>query len=251
MQIDAQTALNFVIGNPISHSQSPALHQALYEKAGINAVMLAIENPDLSALVKSIRSLKVRLTAVTLPYKQEILQYVDWQSDEVKALGAANTLILEAGKLMAYNTDVTGIKKAFEGIDTKGKNILIIGAGGAACAAAYCFSESVLFYLNRDHNKARELASLFSGEMIQTESLNNQPFDIIINATSVGLLSDETPLPGYLFHSDQIVFDMVYTPENTRLIREAHQLGARTLSGKIMFQAQALKQIELAYGVKP
>jgi len=111
MPINAYTQLNLVIGNPIKHSESPRLHKIIYDKLGINAVMLAIENPNLPDLVQTIRTLGVRLTAVTLPFKTNILSYVDTQSETVTALQAANTLIFEGGKIHAENTDVVGIRK--------------------------------------------------------------------------------------------------------------------------------------------
>jgi shikimate dehydrogenase len=248
MKIDAYTQLNLVIGHPIRHSQSPALHQDLYQERKINAVTLAIENPSLAELTASIKNLRIRLTAVTLPYKTEILPYVDVQSDEVQALGAANTLILEKGKIHAYNTDIAGIRAALSGSDLQGKKILILGAGGAARAAAYCLKDHELFYFNRNQEHARILSKEFGGRVIDEHELSALTMDLIIHCTPVGMNADATPLPGYRFLKNQIVFDMVYTPEQTRLLREASEAGARTISGKIMLIAQAKKQMELAYG---
>jgi shikimate dehydrogenase len=267
---DPRTGLNLIIGYPIGHSLSPSYHQTLYQAHGINAIMLAVENPNLSELVQSIKALTVRLTAVTLPFKTAILNHVDQISDEVKMLGAANTLILENGKIHAHNTDVAGIQAALSGMDLQDKTVMILGAGGAARAVGYALSQSgaELVWLNRTQEKAQRLADLFGGIVI------NQPInaDLIINATSVGMsviaspagmtviaspvLGARQPIPNnplhdYPFKPNQTVFDLVYNPIETPLLKAAKMAGATCLSGMIMFEAQAKKQVALAYGVCP
>jgi shikimate dehydrogenase len=249
MPINAYTQLNLVIGNPIKHSESPRLHKIVYDALGINAVMLAIENPHLPDLAHSIRALSVKLTAVTAPYKTSILSYVDTQSETVTALQAANTLIFDNGKIHAENTDVEGIRKALSNTDLDGKNILIIGAGGAARAVAYALKphKPTLYWLNRTSDNANQLVKLWGGAVAPSELIQDLPIDIIINTTPIGMApnADQTPLPGYVFKPEQTVFDLVYTPRQTRLLKEAHLAGATCISGVHMFVAQAIKQIEL------
>lgn len=253
MTINAHTQLNIVIGNPIKHSLSPEFHQNVYKDLGINAVMLAIDNPDLSELVKSIKTLSIRLTAVTLPFKTEILKYVDCMSDDVKILQAANTLILRNGQIHAYNTDVAGIQAALNDMEIKDKKVLILGAGGSARAVAYALKDSgaKFLWLNRTTEKAQMLADQFGGQVVGPAELNQLHPDVIINATSVGMGSDLSPLPDYAFHPNQIIFDLIYTPQETTLLKDAKIAGAKIISGIIMFQKQALKQIELSYEVIP
>jgi shikimate dehydrogenase len=249
MPINAYTQLNLVIGNPIKHSESPRLHKIVYDALGINAVMLAVENPRLPDLAQSIRALSIKLTAVTAPYKTNILAYADTQSETVTALQAANTLIYDQGKIHAENTDVHGIQKALANTDLKGKNILILGAGGSARAVAYALKEHkpTLYWVNRTEANANQLIRTWGGSLAPAELVQDLPIDIIINTTPVGMAphSDQTPLPGYIFKPEQTVFDLVYTPRQTRLLKEAHLAGATCISGIHMFVAQAIKQIEL------
>lgn len=254
MKINASTALNLVIGNPVRHSQSPALHQQLYESLGINSVMLALENPALPDLIHMIKSHSIKLTAVTLPFKTAIIAHADSVSDEVNALGAANTLILEDNKIIAHNTDVAGIQASLNGVDVSGKQILILGAGGAARAVAYSLKDAgaECYFLNRTHEKAKLLAEQFGGKAIEHAALKTLRPDIIINATPIGMSPNdsETPLPNYGFSAEQTVFDLIYTPAQTHFLREAKSAGAKCINGETMFLAQAKKQVELAYGVR-
>ncbi|MFI4956121.1 MAG: shikimate dehydrogenase [Gammaproteobacteria bacterium] len=249
MPINANTQLNLVIGNPIKHSESPRLHKMVYDALGINAVMLAIENPHLPDLVKSIRTLSVKLTAVTLPFKTSILSFVDTQSDAVSALQAANTLIYDNGNIHAENTDVEGIRKALANTDLHKKNIVIIGAGGSARAVAYALTpyHPTLYWLNRTAENAHQLIGQWGGTIASSELMQDLPIDIIINTTPIGMNpnADQTPLPGYIFKPEQTVFDLIYTPRQTRLLKEADLAGATCISGIHMFVAQAIKQIEL------
>lgn len=249
MNINAQTRFNAVIGNPIQHSHSPAFHQALYEAMGINAVMLAIENPSLPEYVQSIRTLSIGLTAVTLPFKTAVLDYVDSCSEAVSVLKAANTLLYKNGKIHAENTDVHGIKATLSDIALQHKRVLIVGAGGTARAAGYALHDqhASLFWTNRTLANANILAHLFGGDVIAIEDLNAHAFDIIIQTTPVGMHPDieASPLPNYLFNAHQIVLDCIYTPQDTRLLQAARQQGARTLSGTKLFAAQARQQVAL------
>lgn len=239
---------NLVIGNPIKHSKSPSFHDAAYQKLGINTRLLALENPPLPRLIQYIRNHKIPLIAVTLPFKTEIIQYTDIQSEAVKALGAANTLIYKNDLIEAHNTDVDGILSVLQEIKLLNKSVMILGAGGAARALGYALQNTgaTLFWHNRTRSKAEALKDLFGGEVIDAPV---EDVDLIVNTSPIGMspLNNETPLVHYPFQSHQTVFDMVYHPIETRLLKEAAQAGARCLSGLSMFEAQALKQIELCY----
>jgi shikimate dehydrogenase len=252
MKLSSKTRLNMVIGHPLEHSQSPVLHHAVYQQLGIDAVLLAQPHLQLKSLIQAIKTLCVEFTAVTLPYKEQVLQYIDQCSPEVKALRAANTLIQRDGKLYGYNTDVDGIAFALRNTTVQGKQVLVIGAGGAARAMGYFLKKNhaKIFWLNRTKKKAITLAKEFGGHVVSVDQLNVIEIDIIINTTPIGLYphTDQSPLPDYVFNANQVVFDMVYHPINTQLLKQAKKYKAKTISGLDMFIGQGLKQIELLTG---
>lgn len=245
--ITAQTKLNAVIGFPLTHSLSPAFHNEEYMKRGYDAVLLAFENEDLAGLVQSIRNLKIGLTAVTLPFKEAILPFLDELDPLAKRLGSVNTVLNFGGKLKGFNTDYFGIAQALEGEPLAGKKVLLLGAGGVAKPVAAFVSDSggELLCMNRNRERAEALIRDFGGRVV--EELRGENFDIVINATPLGLAPnvEETPLDAQWLRAGQVVFDIVYNPEETRLLREAKAAGAQPRSGLLMFKAQALEQIRL------
>lgn len=247
--ITSKTLLNAVIGFPLAHSLSPDFHNAEYERRGLDAVLLAFENKDLAALIQTLRTLKVGLTAVTLPFKESILPFLDEIDPLAERLQSVNTLLQKDGKLLGYNTDYFGISTALEGLELKGKQVLLLGAGGVAKpVAAFVNDEGgELFCLNRNRERASDLMKSFGGTAIEDEDLSKQTFDVIINATPLGLAPDinQTPIDASFLHAGQVVFDVIYNPEETRLLREAKAAGAEVRSGLIMFKTQALEQIRL------
>lgn len=252
MNVTNKTRLNMVIGHPLGHSKSPVLHNAVYQHLGIDAVLLAQPHLDINSLIHVIKTLNVALTAVTLPYKEKVISYLDKCSHEVNALQAANTIIQRDGKLHGYNTDIDGIAFALRHTVMQDKQVLIIGAGGAARAMGYFLKENNInpFWLNRTKARAMILAKKFGGEVIDRDNLNSINIDVIINATPVGLYphTEASPLPDYNFYEHQTVFDMIYNPIMTHLLKEAAKGRANIISGLDMFIGQGLKQIELLTG---
>jgi shikimate dehydrogenase len=238
--ITARTKLNAVIGFPLTHSLSPEFHNAEYAKRGHDAVLLAFENEDLAGLVQSLRTLQIGLTAVTLPFKEKILPFLDELDPLATRLQSVNTVLQKDGRLLGFNTDYHGISIALEGVELTGKKVLLLGAGGAAHAvAAYVNDQGAkLFCLNRNRDRAEELLRRFGGQVL--EKLDNEHFDVIINATPA-----ELPLDTACLRAGQTVFDLVYNPEKTKLLLAAKAAGAETRSGLLMFKAQALEQIRL------
>lgn len=248
MVITNKTQLNAVIGYPLAHSKSPVLHQKLYQILQCDAVLLAFEEKNLAALIESIRTLKMGLVAVTMPFKEKILPYLDEFCPAVNALKAANTIINHNGKLKGYNTDVEGIAFALKNISISNKNVLIIGAGGAARAAAYFFKKhfAKLFWYNRSKQNILRMQDEFGGKIIPDVHDVKDKIDIIVNATPLGMPPHfVTPLPQFSFHAGQIVFDMVYDPIETKLLSDAKKQGAAIISGLSMFIGQGIRQIEL------
>ena len=267
------TQLNAVIGYPLSHSRSPKLHNPVYKLLKLNAVLSPISNPDIKKLVSDIRTLPIHLTAVTMPHKQSIMPLLDSVDAAAKKVGAANTVINKNGKLHGYNTDVTGIEYALRDTPLKDRNVLLVGAGGAANAVAYVVKKGGgnLLYLNRTKEKAEELRKRFGGIVLSPEStppqssplkrgggkrkegrLSPKGIDIIINATPLGMYPkiDEIPILPELLDTHQTVFDLVYNPVQTKLLKLAKKKGAKIISGLDMFAVQGLRQIELWTGKK-
>jgi len=247
--VNSKTNLNMVIGYPLEHTQSPLLHNTVYQMMACNAVMLAVSHHDLLALTQAIKTLSVGLVAVTMPFKEKILPYLDEKSAEVEALKASNTVICKEGKLYGYNTDIDGIKYALRANTLGNKNILIMGAGGAARAVAYVLhhERANLLWMNRTYSRASTMATEFGGNSIHADELDNMPIDIIINTTPLGMFPDlsSSPLADYQFNANQVVFDMVYNPVETMLLKRAKAHGAECISGLDMFIGQGLRQIEL------
>ena len=250
--ITGKTQLNAVIGVPLGHSKSPGLHNALYKKLGIDAVMLAFAHRDLKKLISAIKTLNIGLTAVTMPFKRTVIPFLDKIERSAKAMDSVNTIINKNQKLFGYNTDIDGIAGALKGIRIKGKRVLIIGAGGAARAAAYYIKQQKgeLLYKNRTKERAEDLLKYFGGRIASEEDLESA--QIIINATPMGMHPKvkATPLQKKFIKKGQLIFDLVYNPNATRLIQEARKVGAATISGAKMFAAQALRQLELYSGQK-
>lgn len=247
-----ETKINAVIGFPLGHTLSPLLHNAFYKKNSIDAEMRAMPGEDIEKLVKVIRVLPICLTAVTIPHKQTIMQYLDETDKTAKDIGAVNTVINRDGKLYGYNTDVVGIAKTLQAVALKNKIVLVIGAGGAAQAVGYYLkeAEAKILCLNRSEDRAKEFVERFGGKVVTAEQVRAQPVDVIINTTPIGMSPkiEESPLPDGILRAGQTVFDIVYNPLETKLLNGAKVAGCNTLSGITMFVEQALEQERLWLG---
>ncbi|MDO8522509.1 MAG: shikimate dehydrogenase [bacterium] len=250
--ISASTKLTAVIGNPIGHSLSPLLHNEIFLREDVDAVMLAFQNADINELVSAMRALPVHLIAVTLPHKESIISLLDEVDEKALAIGSVNTVINTDGKLKGYNTDVVGIAVALKDATLKGKSVLIFGAGGAARAVAYHMKEcgAKIHSYDRTFKKAQTLCEKFGGMALELAALNGTQFDVIVNATPVGLHpnTDATPVSKDIIRKGSVVFDLVYNPLETRLMREATEKGAQAISGLTMLVEQALEQERLWLG---
>jgi len=252
MSISAHTKLTAVIGNPIGHSLSPLLHNDIYVREDIDAVMLAFQNPSIAELVQAMRALPIHLTAITLPHKESVIPLLDEVDAKALAIGSVNTVVNTNGKLKGFNTDVVGIAVALKDATLKGKSVLIFGAGGAARAVAYHMKEcgAKIHSYDRTFKKAQTLCEKFGGTALELDAMNGTQFDVIVNATPVGLHPNEnaTPVSKDMIHKESVVFDLVYNPLETRLMREAREVGAQIISGLTMLVEQALEQERLWLG---
>lgn len=241
-----------VIGHPLLHTKSPALHDLVYKELGVNAVMLPFSNPDIKKLISAIRIMSINLIAVTMPFKQSIIPLLDSVDDTASAIGAVNTVINRGKKLIGYNTDIFGIEYALRNISLRNKNVLLIGAGGAGRVIAYVIKKKggKCMYADRASKRVRQLQKQFGGKIAQIKNLFSKDIDIIINATPVGMHPDikNSLVPIRLIDKHQTVFDLVYNPVQTKLIKSARKKGAKIISGIDMFIAQGIRQIELWTG---
>jgi shikimate dehydrogenase len=246
--------LNIVIGHPLAHTKSPALHELVYKYIGVNATLLPFSHPDIRKLIAAIRTLSIKLSAVTMPFKQSAMSLVDKIDSPAQKVGAINTIINRNGKLIGYNTDVFGIEYALRDTPIKNKNVLVIGAGGAASAVAYVVKKKrgKLIYVNRTQERSKGLQKKFGGRVARISELESKDIDIIINATPIGMFPrvKKMPVPKTLIGKHQTVFDLVYNPFRTGLLRSAEKKGAIVISGINMFTAQGTRQIELWTGKK-
>ena len=241
--------LNAVIGFPLTHSRSPYLHNPVYEAIGEAAVLLPFSHPDIRKLMSAVRVLPINLTAVTMPFKRSVMPFLDHIDSAAKKVNAVNTIINKNGVLFGYNTDVDGIRYALRGCTLKNKNVLLIGAGGAARAVAYVIKGGggKILYMNRSAQEALKLKKIFGGRLVTADTLSSSDIDVIINATPVGMYPhvSEMPIPERLLRRGQYVFDVVYNPVETMLIKAAKRKGSRGVSGIDMFVVQGLRQVEL------
>lgn len=255
---DIGCSVCLIIGDPVAHSLSPRMHNAAYRALNLNFVMGAarVTHLTLPEAISGVRALNIRGLACTMPHKVAICSLLDELDPIAAEIGAVNTVVQEDGALRGYNTDWLGILKPLESLTPlRGKHVAILGAGGAAQAAVYaCVSAAAsVTIFNRTVANAEPLARRFHLELLPLDSnLNLERFDVIINTTSVGMSPrvELSPLTPDQIFSHQIVFETIYHPHETQLLRHARSRGARTLRGLDMFLEQGAAQFELHTGVE-
>ena len=261
-----------IIGYPLSHSLSPSMHNFIYQKLGIEIVYKKweIEEQNLKLHIEKINNDDFVGANVTVPYKEKIVPFLDEIKDEAKFTGAVNTIVKNDNKLTGYNTDVYGIEKTLD-IKLKNdviKNAVIFGAGGAAKAALYVLFQKGLknlIIINRTKANAVKMVDQFNDfnfdhsvltfneiPQIKTACLGT---DLIINTTILGMkgsgYEDISPIDSSFIDSNSVIFDMVYNPTKTQLIKIALDKNANIIEGLNMLVYQAIKSIELWIGISP
>ncbi len=252
-QVDQATRIFGVAGNPIAHSLSPLMHLTAFRRENVNAIMLPLRVRTLDDLLTVVRDLPLDGVAITMPLKQEVLPHLANMDPLTARIGACNTLRTGAdGKLYGFNTDVAGVVRPLEKrMRLKGSRILVLGAGGAARAAVFGLVEqgSEVYIVNRTHEKAVALARKAKAHVLKQSALAKQRFDAIVNTTPCGMTGFKQELPikeGELNAS--LVFDLVYTPLVTPLLKLAHARGLAVISGIEMFVQQGARQFEIWTG---
>ena len=250
--INDSTAIYAIFGNPVSHSRSPIIFNSAFKRDGINAIYVPILIDDISKIKDVIDVLGISGAAVTIPHKEGVIKYLDELDDASSTIGAVNTIVVRDGKLVGYNTDVSAVDiisdtiKCKFGVNPKGKDALVIGAGGTARAIVYRLVESgaIVTIANRTPEQAKMLAEEFGCNYLMLGDVLELNADIVVNATSVGMYPDKdnSPIDRRIFRKNTIVLDCVYTPKKTRFLRDAKKAGATIIYGTDMFIRQASLQ---------
>jgi len=247
-----------VIGNPINHSYSPQLHDYWFKKNNINAVYNKekLNLSDLKSLISRIKNLEVYGVNVTVPFKKDIIPYIDELSQEAKSTQSVNTIYLNDNKIIGHNTDIEGFETAINEskFNIIGKTILILGAGGVVPSIIYALNKmnvSEIIITNRTRNKADNLKNLFNNiSIVDWGELPN--FDMIINATSIGLNNkDEINLDFSKVKKGKFFYDVIYSPQETNFLKKARDMGNKTENGKKMFIYQAAAAFNIWHNVYP
>jgi 3-dehydroquinate dehydratase / shikimate dehydrogenase len=251
--LDQATRLFGVAGNPIAHSLSPIMHNTAFRREIVNAVMLPLKTRSLDDLLTVTRELPLAGVAVTMPLKEEVLPHLANMDPLTAKIGACNTLRTGAdGKLYGFNTDVAGVVRPLEKrLRLKGARVAVLGAGGAARAAVFGLLDqgAEVFLVNRTHERAITLARQTRAKSLRHEALAKQHFDVLINATPCGMKGVKPAMP--IAENElnaAIVFDMVYNPLETALLKLARSKGSHVVSGLEMFVQQGARQFEIWTG---
>ena len=247
----------FVIGNPIDHSLSPKLHNYWLKENNIDAIYdkKKVEENNLQTIISEIKEKKINGINVTVPFKKSVIPYLDTLSQEAKQTQSVNTIILNNNNLVGHNTDIAGFAKAIKNLnfDITGKKILILGAGGVVPSIIFALNKmnvSKIIVSNRTKKKAEDLKSQFHnldlldwGDMVD--------FDIIINATSLGLNKETINLDFSKYGNNKLFYDVIYNPVETNFLKEGKKLGNKTENGKLMFVYQAFEAFKLWHKIEP
>lgn len=269
-EIDARTKIIALVGDPIEHSLTPQIQNAALKKLGVNVRNIAFRVPKglLRDVVKGFKVAGVLGVMVTIPHKEDAFKIADERDKFAELMGSANLLVFKDKRVIAYSTDGYAASRSLRetGIDIRGKCVAIVGTGGAGRALAFQFvldGARKLTLFNRTIERAKKLGDelkrklgfsevrvlAYDPDLIRSELKN---CDLLVNATSVGMHPNETgiPIPADALHRDLVVFDIVYNPVRTRLLKEAKRKGCKTVDGVPMLVYTNEKAIELCLGVK-
>jgi len=266
--IGGNTRIFGVIGDPISHTLSPLMFNAAFHELGLDCVYVPfrVEKNSLEAAIAGMRALNIPGLNVTIPHKADVIELLDSVDAAASAIGAVNTIVNENGVLTGYNTDGQGFLNMLsgQGIEVQGKNIIILGAGGAAMAVAFALAErkASIIILNRTLSRAQSIRERIYNKLgVKTGALELNrdnlggiigSADILVNATSIGMKpdTDSTPVDADLLKPGPVIVDIVYNPMKTRLLAEAEKAGCRTIAGIHMLVAQGAVAFEKWTGQK-
>ncbi|MGF7185936.1 shikimate dehydrogenase [Desulfitispora alkaliphila] len=269
--INGNTKTCVLIGNPVSHSFSPAMHNRAFQELGLNWVYIPtqVEESNLERAMEGIRSLSIRGANVTIPYKEQVIEHLDQVKGEARLIGAVNTILNIEGKLTGYNTDGQGFLRSLaqEKVDLHGKRAVILGAGGSAKAIAVSLAAAGILkivFVNRNLQRAEGLSQLIKDNFTCNTSVVSledkellreclKQADLLINTTPYGMYPRhqvETIVPEEYLDNNLIVVDLIYNPQRTVLLAAAEKKGCKTISGMGMLLYQGALAFELWTGQK-
>ena len=258
-----------VIGNPIDHSLSPTIHNYWIKKNKIKAIYdkERLNSNDLKNLIIKIRERNISGVNVTVPFKKEIIPYLDKLTIGAEVTQSVNTILLtNDSEIVGYNTDIGGFENAIKDTkyDTSGKKILILGSGGVTPSiifALYKMNVSSITLTNRTKAKAEYLQNFYNGNVVKKNGWNNikvvdwgevPEFDMIINATSVGLNNDDNlDLNFSKIGKNKFFYDVIYNPKETNFLKKGKDLGNKIENGKKMFIFQAAEAFKIWHDIQP
>lgn len=258
--INSKTYLTGLIGNPVEHSLSPEIHNFMFAETKENGIYLAfkVEKENIKKTLEGMKSLGIKGFNVTIPHKEEVLSSLDFISEEVKAIKACNTIFNNDGKLEGYNTDYLGFLKTLEeeGFQIKGKNIAVLGAGGASRAILWALKNnnpSNVDIFNRSLDKVKNLIEEFEIEssraFLLTDFKNHSlKYDLIINTTSVGMgtLKDQSPIEENVeLKKEIILYDLIYNPSKTKFLEIGASRNLKIINGLDMLLYQAILSFQI------
>jgi shikimate dehydrogenase len=264
MSLDFRTYC--IIGDPVDHSLSPAIHNAAFSSLGLNCsyISFRVQEGQLKNSLDSLRAINIGGFNVTMPHKVRVLEYVDQYDKTVELVGAANTVKNEDGKFCAYNTDVLGFIKPLRqrGIDFSGFEVTILGAGGAARAIAVALAGergiANINIVNRNTDRSKELANLLKklglkASIVSSDNIQNiaSKSNLIINTTPLGMEDEQSLIKSSSIRKDAIVYDIVYKPINTNLLESARTAGAKVVYGYEMLLEQAIASFKIWFQRDP
>ena len=267
--ITGKTRLLAVIGAPIGHSLSPIIQNAALHAAGLDYVYTAlpVRADALASAVRGLRDAGIAGFNVTIPFKTEIIPLLDALSEDARRIQAVNTVVVEDGRLVGHNTDVAGFLAGFaeRGIALTGKNAVLIGAGGAARAALWGLLRSNISAITigvRTAAKGAALATDFAADgAVQACAFDDPAFarelaaaDIVVQTTPLGMTphtEEMPPVDAAMIKPSAVVYDLIYTPAETRFLREARARGCETINGETMLVAQGAEAFHLWTGKRP
>ena len=245
-----------IIGHPLGHTMSPALHNSGFSMYNLASVYMAFPTPPekLSDFMTAFRTLPIHGASVTIPHKETVIDYLDEITPRAKTVGAVNTLFWQDEKLVGDNTDVLGFMAPLIGMERKFKHALVLGAGGAAKAVLAGLKELGVVDVticNRTEIRAHQLADQFGTGIILWEERGNVLADLVINTTPMGMAGKfvcESPYEQEMFKGEGVAYDLVYNPLETVFLRSAKEAGWDTVDGLHMFAAQGAEQFRLWTG---
>ena len=247
-----------VIGNPIDHSLSPKLHNYWIKNNNINAIYekQKLNKDEIEGLISKVKEKKLNGINVTVPFKKEIIPYLDRLSLEAESTQSVNTIYLDKDKVVGHNTDISGFELGIKNLkfETTGKKILILGAGGVVPSIIFALNKmkvSEITISNRTKDRAESIKNFFKN--LKVADWGDIPeFDMIINATSVGLnKDDQINLDFSKVGKDKFFYDVIYNPKETNFLKIGKRMGNKTENGKLMFIYQAFTAFKVWHGVEP